>query len=90
MKTRMIYQMRSPLCMEKAGKQFKEIWSSHIGYFVDYVQATAKKDEAGKKKAVKELDQYRMKQADMLDKATDGRLKASELEEGLKCTSMNC
>ena len=69
---------------KKAGKQFKEIWSSHIGYFVDYVQATAKKDEAGKKKAVKELDQYRMKQADMLDKATDGRLKASELEEGLK------
>ncbi|MDG3044993.1 hypothetical protein OE903_18080 [Bacillus sp. B6(2022)] len=43
MKTRMIYQMRSPLCMEKSRKQFKEIWSSHIGYFVDYVQATAKK-----------------------------------------------
>ena len=69
---------------KKAGKQFKDIWSSHIGYFVDYVQATAKRDEAGKKKAVKQLDQYRMKQADMLDKATGGRLKASELEEGLK------
>ncbi|BBP93174.1 hypothetical protein BsIDN1_67920 [Bacillus safensis] len=33
---------------------------------------------------MKQLDQYRMKQADMLDQATDGRLKASELEEGLK------
>ncbi|KRE18684.1 hypothetical protein P9154_10130 [Bacillus safensis] len=54
---------------KKAGKQFKDIWSSHIGYFVDYVQATAKKDDAGKKKAIKKLDQYRMKQADMLDQA---------------------
>lgn len=56
---------------KKAGKQFKDIWSSHIGYFVDYVQAAAKKDNAGKKKAMKQLDQYRMKQADMLDQATD-------------------
>ena len=69
---------------EDAGNQFKEIWSSHIGYFVNYVTATAKKDEEGRKKAVADLDAYRVTQADFLDKATEGRLKAKDLEEGLK------
>ncbi|MBO0589145.1 copper amine oxidase [Sporosarcina sp. E16_8] len=69
---------------EEAGSQFKEIWSSHIGYFVNYVTATASKDEDGRKKALADLDAYRVKQADFLSKATDGRLKAKDLEEGLK------
>lgn len=69
---------------EDAGNQFKTIWSSHIGYFVDYVTATAEKDEEGRKKAVANLDNYRVEQADFLDKATEGRLKAKDLEEGLK------
>ncbi|MBD7984851.1 copper amine oxidase [Sporosarcina sp. Sa2YVA2] len=69
---------------EDAGNQFKEIWSSHIGYFVDYVTATANKDEDGRKKALADLDGYRVTQADFLDKATDSRLKAADLEEGLK------
>lgn len=68
---------------EAAGNQFKEIWGSHIGYFVDYVKATGAKDEAAKQMAIKNLDQYRVKQADFLDKATEGRLKAAELREGL-------
>ncbi|MBY6037349.1 copper amine oxidase [Fictibacillus nanhaiensis] len=69
---------------EEAGAQFKEIWSSHIGYFVDYVTATAENNEEGRKQALAELDGYRVKQADLLDKATEGRLKAKDLEEGLK------
>lgn len=69
---------------EEAGNQFKEIWSSHIGYFVDYVTATAENNEEGRKQALAELDQYRTEQADFLDKATEGRLKAKDLEEGLK------
>ncbi|MDG4728807.1 hypothetical protein P8Q44_11010 [Bacillus pumilus] len=69
---------------KKAGKQFKDIWSSHIGYFVDYVKADASGDKEAKEKAVKNLDAYRMKQAKFLDQATDGRLKAADLEAGLK------
>ena len=69
---------------EEAGNQFKEIWSSHIGYFVDYVTATAENDEEGRKKAVANLDAYRVTQAGFLDTATEGRLKAKDLEEGLK------
>lgn len=34
--------------------------------------------------AVKELDEYRVEQAAFLDAATEGRLKAKDLEEGLK------
>lgn len=67
-----------------AGKQFKDIWSSHIGYLVDYVKADASGDKEAKEKAMKNLDAYRMKQAKFLDQATDGRLKAADLEAGLK------
>jgi hypothetical protein len=69
---------------EAGGAAFKEIWSSHIGYFVDYVTGTASKDEAAKKQALAELAGYRKEQAAFLDQATEGRLKAAELEQGLE------
>ena len=69
---------------EEAGVAFKEIWSSHIGYFVDYATATAGDDQAGKDKAVAELDKYIVEQAAFLETATEGRLKAADLEAGLK------
>ena len=69
---------------EEAGAQFKEIWSSHIGYFVDYANATKANDQAGKDQAVANLDKYIVEQAAFLDKATEGRLKAADLEAGLK------
>lgn len=69
---------------EEAGAQFKEIWSSHIGYFVDYANATAADDQAGKDQAVAELGEYIKEQAAFLDTATEGRLKAADLEAGLK------
>ncbi|MCY1692466.1 hypothetical protein OVA29_19545 [Exiguobacterium sp. SL14] len=68
----------------EAAQQFKKIWSSHIGYFVDYVKATGAKDDQARDMAVKELDEYRVEQATFLDAATEGRLKAKDLEEGLK------
>lgn len=67
-----------------AAKEFKKIWSSHIGYFVDYVKATGAEDEDARDMAVKELDEYRVEQAAFLDAATEGRLKSKDLEEGLK------
>jgi len=51
---------------DEAGAAFKTIWSSHIGYFVDYVTATVKQDEAGKKQAIAELAEYRDEQAKFL------------------------
>lgn len=69
---------------EEAGMQFKEIWGSHIGYFVDYVKATAAEDEEAKKQALAELEEYKVEQAKFLDTATEGRLKAADLEAGLQ------
>lgn len=68
----------------EAAQEFKKIWSSHIGYFVDYVKATGAKDEEARDMAVQELDEYRVEQAAFLDAATEGRLKSKDLEEGPK------
>ncbi|MFP3322650.1 copper amine oxidase [Planococcus sp. SIMBA_160] len=68
---------------EEAGAQFEETWKSHIGYFVDYVTATGEGNEEGQEQARAELDQYIMDQAAFLDSATEGRVPADALEEGL-------
>ncbi len=65
-----------------AGDAFKTIWSSHIGYFVDYVKATAAKDEAAKKKAKDELNEYKVTQAKFFADANPN-LQQSALEAGL-------
>lgn len=66
-----------------AGEVFKPIWASHIGYFVDYVKATAAKDEAGRQKAVAELDDYRMKQAVFFHNANPAYFETAALADGL-------
>lgn len=43
---------------EEAGAQFKEIWASHIGFFVDYTVAAKAGDQAGMDKAVQNLNGY--------------------------------
>ncbi len=43
---------------EQAGAQFKEIWASHIGFFVDYTVAAKAGDKAGMDKAVQNLNGY--------------------------------
>lgn len=43
---------------EPAGAQFKEIWASHIGFFVDYTVAAKQGDQAGMDKAVQNLNGY--------------------------------
>ncbi|MGI2328095.1 copper amine oxidase [Planococcus sp. YIM B11945] len=68
---------------EEAGMQFEETWKSHIGYFVDYVTATAEKDADGQEQAKADLDKYITEQAALLDAATEGRVPADALEEGL-------
>lgn len=68
---------------EEAGEAFSDIWTSHIGYFVDYVTATAENSKSGRDKAKADLDEYIVEQAAFLEAATDGRIPAEALEAGL-------
>lgn len=43
---------------DEAGAKFKEIWASHIGFFVDYTVAAKGGDMAGMDKAVQNLNGY--------------------------------
>lgn len=43
---------------EEAGVKFKEIWASHIGFFVDYTVAAKGGDQAGMDQAVSNLNGY--------------------------------
>ena len=69
---------------EEAGQQFEEMWSEHIGYFVDYVEATGAEDEAAQQEALDNLDNYRMEFSQFMEGATDGELEADALAEGLQ------
>ncbi len=69
---------------KKAGDQFSLIWKSHIAFFVDYVVATGQGNAEAQAKAKAELDEYIVEQAAFLDAATQSRVPASALEEGLK------
>ena len=56
-----------------AGKAFldgKFQWRAHIGFFVDYTVATAKKDKAGQAKAVASLKRYTVAHGKLLGDAT--------------------
>jgi hypothetical protein len=66
-----------------AGAAFKGQWEAHIGFFVDYVVATSKKDEAGRKAALAELADYKKDFAAFLAGANPN-LNASGLADGLQ------
>jgi hypothetical protein len=56
-----------------AGKAFLDgnfQWRAHIGFFVDYTVAVAKKDEAGQNKAVANLKRYTVEHGKLLGGAT--------------------
>ncbi|WP_059103234.1 hypothetical protein [Shouchella shacheensis] len=69
---------------EEGGEAFDEMWNDHISFFVDYVVATGEEDEAGREEALTQLDNYRADFSEFLETATDGRLDATELSEGLQ------
>ena len=57
----------------KAAKTFLDgpfQWRAHIGFFVDYTVALAKKDKAGQAKAVANLKTYTVRHGDFLAAAT--------------------
>ncbi|UKS27262.1 copper amine oxidase N-terminal domain-containing protein [Paenibacillus sp. HWE-109] len=67
----------------EAGKAFSGLWNTHIGFFVDYVTATAKKDEAGRAAALDKLAKYGPDFGAFLESANPN-LKAADVAEGLK------
>ncbi|MBW7461691.1 hypothetical protein K0U00_47325, partial [Paenibacillus sepulcri] len=67
-----------------AGAEFKTIWATHIGYFVDYVKATAANDPEGRQKAIADLEDYRTKQAAFFANANPDNFKQEVIAEGLK------
>ncbi|GAE93905.1 hypothetical protein JCM21714_3020 [Gracilibacillus boraciitolerans JCM 21714] len=69
---------------EEAGAAFEKMWSEHVGYFVQYVQGTAEEDEEKKQAALDELSQYRKDFSAFLETATEGRVEADALAEGLQ------
>lgn len=69
---------------EEAGAEFESMWSEHIGYFVDYVNGTAEEDEAAKEEALNNLSQYREDFSMFLEQATEERVEAESLAEGLQ------
>ncbi|UOQ91707.1 copper amine oxidase [Halobacillus shinanisalinarum] len=69
---------------DEAGQKFQDMWSEHIGYFVDYVKATGSGDEEAKQMALDELDDYRKDFSQFISTATDGAVKAEGMAEGLQ------
>ncbi|MFP6334092.1 copper amine oxidase, partial [Bacillus subtilis] len=66
-----------------AGMEFEKMWSEHIGYFVDYVEASKNNNKDAKQEAKSNLDNYSKEFGAFLSKATDNQLKSNELADGL-------
>ncbi|WP_332309471.1 copper amine oxidase [Planococcus lenghuensis] len=69
---------------EEAGQAFEEMWSEHIGYFVDYTEATAAGDEAARQAALDELSMYKEDFSSFIATATDGEVPAEVMAQGLQ------
>ena len=67
---------------DAGGKQFLELWRTHIGFFVDYTLAGGEGAEA--KKAKKNLDGYRSDFGAFIEGATEGALSKADVEGALK------
>ncbi len=68
---------------KKAGNAFlngKFQWRAHIGFFVDYTVATAKKNKAGQNKAVANLKRYTVEHGKLLGGATGLPAKAVQAD----------
>lgn len=69
---------------QKGADQFNKLWSEHIGYFVDYVNATAKGDKDAQQKALDNLEDYRADFANFMETATNGNVKADSVSQILQ------
>lgn len=63
---------------------FQELWSNHIGFFVQYTQGLAAGDQAMQDEALAQLDQYRQDFSGFLESASEGNIQAGPVAEGLQ------
>jgi uncharacterized protein (UPF0212 family) len=68
----------------KAQTSFLKQWRAHIGFFVNLTVATAKNDQAGRKKALAQLTGYKVSFAKFLSDATGGALPANGVADLLQ------
>ncbi|WP_157361797.1 copper amine oxidase [Haloechinothrix halophila] len=59
---------------DEGAEKFNELWTNHIGFFVDYTVGLAEGDKDKQQKAKKRLDQYRQDFGAFLEGATEGEL----------------
>ncbi|MBD8504979.1 copper amine oxidase [Hoyosella sp. G463] len=69
---------------DEAAGQFNELWSNHIGFFVDFTVGLAEDDQQAQDEAIQRLDQYRADFGGFLDGATDGELPANAVADLLQ------
>ncbi|MCM3406024.1 copper amine oxidase [Cytobacillus oceanisediminis] len=69
---------------KEAAEQFNQMWTNHIGFFVDYVKASGSNNQAAKEEALNKLDNYRSDFSKFLEIATGERLESSSLADGLQ------
>jgi hypothetical protein len=69
---------------DEKGDAFYDSWSKHVNDFVGYAVAAAGNDQAGKDKALANLDAYRMSVAAFFETITNGTIPASAVEEEFK------
>ncbi|MCW2928879.1 MAG: hypothetical protein JWM86_2847 [Thermoleophilia bacterium] len=73
---------------DEAADAFKTQWNAHIGMFVAYATGVAKKDEAAKAKAKKDLAGYQKSFAKFLNTAAGLDAKAAEGALGMHVTQL--
>ncbi len=69
---------------DEAKTSFLKLWRDHIGFFVDYTVATAKKDEAGQNAARNKLSQYQADFSKFLATATGDKLPQNAAADALQ------
>ncbi|WP_149359534.1 copper amine oxidase [Lolliginicoccus suaedae] len=69
---------------DEAAGQFNELWSNHIGFFVDFTVGLAEDDQQAQDEAIQRLDQYRADFGGFLDGATNGELPANAVADLLQ------
>ncbi|MCA1726628.1 MAG: hypothetical protein LC722_02935 [Actinobacteria bacterium] len=67
-----------------AGAQFLKLWRAHIGFFVQYTEGKATKDDAKAEEALTKLQNYKEDFAAFLESATGGKLPADAAAEALQ------
>ena len=63
---------------------FEQMWSEHIGFFVQYTQGLAADDQAMQDEALAQLEQYRQDFGDFIETASEGNIPGDAVAEGLQ------